>query len=635
MTIPSPPECCYPTWEACLAAVDAHAQDHGYSLRPIWKTKNKSKNEVTGYQFLCDKAGRPSTKRNITTAVVKERKRTSKRCNCPFSAWASIKANEHEWRLKVNNPNHNHPRSSGAADHLRFRKPTEQQLVVIRDAAILGETSRQILQRLILADPSCNLTVEDVNNKVQYMKRQERGDYSDLQAVLKKMEVDQVYHKPLFLEGKLRGLFWAPSWGQQMWRRYPDLLTMDATYKISKYGTPFFEVAGVTGMNTTFNVAYAMIPDECDPAILWVMEQLEELRIHIGVPQPPYVTITDFQSQTKTALSEVWGPGRTDPEWRGTQQQLCIWHIMKNVRQGVNERYTGKPKAFRAMTIDSLLSPHGVVSAGPMMSEETAVAYETDEPQLDPDKYSEEEAAHILDRHFAGKVPIDIDPNGVLTLWRHIAHTPSKERCQSLWEDLEQTFAAYPRVVKYLRDTYWDYRQQWCNSYIKEYRNYGRRASSVSESAHAELKSYLDKPMCTLLSIYNLTEQMNALKQRKYEAELGKQQQRNLAKLDNAVLFSDKEVKFRISWPGLLHAQKQYALAFAAHKYDRKVDERSCTKCFETQFGIPCWHSLHRRMYVEVRNRLRIVRAHKGKHLTVKDFDSYWWLERDMVSFYP
>ena len=60
----------------------------------------------------------------------------------------------------------------------------------------------------------------------------------------------------------------------------------------------------------------------------WLCDRLEELRIDIGAATPE-VIITDKEQALRAALT------KTFPD---TQKQLCIYHILANIRAKINAR---------------------------------------------------------------------------------------------------------------------------------------------------------------------------------------------------------------------------------------------------------------------------------------------------------
>jgi hypothetical protein len=47
-----------------------------------------------------------------------------------------------------------------------------------------------------------------------------------------------------------------------MWRRHPEVLSMDNTYQTNRFKMPFLNVTGVSNTHSTFNVSFGLINKE-------------------------------------------------------------------------------------------------------------------------------------------------------------------------------------------------------------------------------------------------------------------------------------------------------------------------------------------------------------------------------------
>src|SRR3954453_13700642 len=97
-----------------------------------------------------------------------------------------------------------------------------------------------------------------------------------------------------------------------------------------------FEVNGVTpfGRHGTFPAAFALQSSETEEAFQWICQQLRTLAgtTNVDVIHDFHVVLSDDDRGQKGALLENF------PE---TQQQLCLWHIHKNVKKHINEKWHG------------------------------------------------------------------------------------------------------------------------------------------------------------------------------------------------------------------------------------------------------------------------------------------------------
>nr|KAJ0192547.1 hypothetical protein LSAT_V11C800399650 [Lactuca sativa] len=61
----------------------------------------------------------------------------------------------------------------------------------------------------------------------------------------------------------------------EMWRAFPHVMLMDATYKTNMYKIPLLEIVGVTPTNQTFCVAFIYMHKETKSNYTWALECLK------------------------------------------------------------------------------------------------------------------------------------------------------------------------------------------------------------------------------------------------------------------------------------------------------------------------------------------------------------------------
>src|SRR3954453_5429227 len=87
----------------------------------------------------------------------------------------------------------------------------------------------------------------------------------------------------------------------------------------------------MTGLNTAFPIAFALNTSEDEPAFTWCLQKLHKWALAWTIPEP-LVALTDCDLALKNALTAVF---------EDTQQQLCIWHILKNIAKYIKTHWQG------------------------------------------------------------------------------------------------------------------------------------------------------------------------------------------------------------------------------------------------------------------------------------------------------
>jgi hypothetical protein len=118
-----------------------------------------------------------------------------------------------------------------------------------------------------------------------------------------------------------------------MWSRFSEVLSFDNTYKTNRFKMPLFNITGLTNINSIFNAGFGLIYTERREGFTWLVEQVEAIRMEIGAALPK-VGITDYDSNLKDALNETFP---------NMQQQICIFHINKNVLLKVKRKWKVPP----------------------------------------------------------------------------------------------------------------------------------------------------------------------------------------------------------------------------------------------------------------------------------------------------
>lgn len=118
---------------------------------------------------------------------------------------------------------------------------------------------------------------------------------------------------------RLLGLVFTFETCQQMWKRFPDCLSLDNTYRTNALG---FVVTTQTNINSIANVAFGLIGEEDRESFDFLASGVNQLREKIGARRPE-VLITDKDQWMRGALRAVF------PD---AQLQLCRYHMYENVK---------------------------------------------------------------------------------------------------------------------------------------------------------------------------------------------------------------------------------------------------------------------------------------------------------------
>ena len=443
----------------------------------------------------------------------------------------------------------------------------------------------------------------DIYNDRQTIKRERLNGLTATQAFVKELERGGNRVRTLRdEEDRVCAVFWTYDWCRTMWKKFPEVLGLDNTYKTNRFGLHLFQATGVTDQKSLANFAFGLINGEKEYHFQWLCDRLDELRIDIGADTPE-VIITDMEQALRTALTNTFP---------GAQQQLCVYHILANVRAKINARW----KETEGDDGDdiSVESDNDVNALAAHPSDNNA---EQLEPELDLDVAVRGRVQDEAEDGLA--TPSDeYSREGMFKAFQAVVYAADHDAFKDAWKSFAETFGKKQRhILRYIQKEYMPWRKQWVKCYIDRYRNFGQRVNSPTETAHADVKSHLVTGTGDLLYLHQALVTMLDNKSRSYREEAARQIQRQRDQyLKQAWL---GKLNLQITYQAIDLIAKQYRFALAALPDQREPKSlRPCTGNFERQYGLPCSH----RIFDCLLN---------GTPLRRSQIAMRWWLEKPLV----
>ena len=387
-----------------------------------------------------------------------------------------------------------------------------------------------------------------------------------------------------------------------MWKKFPEVLGLDNTYKTNRFNLYLFQVTGVTDQKSLANFAFGLINGEKREHFQWLCDRLDELRCSVRA-DPPQVVITDKEQALRTTLAKTFP---------GAQQQLCVYHILANVRAKINARW-------RDISQDDYI--------GEFEDDEPADHIEADWPnigtfdtKLDLDVAARRRTQIEAEDGVAGGFPIcEYNREGMFKAFRVVVYAPDHNGFKDSWSSLVETFGGNQRhILRYVQKEYMPWRKQWAKCYVDRYHNFGQMVNSPTETAHADVKSHLVTGTGDLYYLHQALTTMISNKARSYSQEAARQLQRQRGQYLKQAWLGNLTVQITYQAIDLIAKQHRFALAALSDQGDPKP-LRPCTGTFERQYGLPCSHAI-------------LDCLQNGVTLKRSQIASRWWLERPLVS---
>ena len=230
MELAPPPEETFETFEACFEHIQQHARNQGYAIttkRSKYIYADDQKQLQTAYLHCC-KSG---TYRNRGSESKNERETTSRLIDCPFRASIRRRNSGTVYIFQIEVPNHNYdPLPPIALPQHRGLDNAGAALVAQMTQS--GTMPRHITTALRLADPDALVLVQDIYNERRRIRQENLAGQSPIEAMLRELQKrDYFIEYKTHISGEVTDLFFAHPKSVELFKRYPEVLIMDCTYK--------------------------------------------------------------------------------------------------------------------------------------------------------------------------------------------------------------------------------------------------------------------------------------------------------------------------------------------------------------------------------------------------------------------
>ncbi|CAJ2677407.1 unnamed protein product, partial [Trifolium pratense] len=249
----------------------------------------------------------------------------TRKCKCPFRLRGYYNEETKLWRLTVVNGMHKHELDKGLEGHLVAGLLKQHEKEFMEEMTRNAVAPKNILSTLKERDPYNKTSAKQAYNARHRYKTKLRASMTEMQHLCKKLDDNKYFFKyrTIVEDGveHLQDIFFAHPRSVTLLNFFHTVLTMDSTYKTSKYKMPLFEIVGFTSTEKTFNVAFAWLSNEKEDNFIWALQQLHcLLRREANLPR---VILTDRDLALMNVIPAVF------PD---TTVLVCRFQVAKNVR---------------------------------------------------------------------------------------------------------------------------------------------------------------------------------------------------------------------------------------------------------------------------------------------------------------
>ena len=583
--------CLRDTEQEFLDDIAVWGRDQGFS---VFTERSTKKNGVlVRIELRCDRA-----KRRRERGYLRKTSSSKIATDCPWKIVLAKKKRDGDmWSLAAKSLSHQgHRRSSHWIQHRLYRSYSDEQVAWF-EARYLTLKPRQLCE-LWEQEFGSPIRRRDVYNWIARLRRRDRGGYTDTQSFLQELEEDPeiAWSTISYTDDEdgtttFRSCAWVFTQQLDIWKKFPDCLTIDATYKTNYLHWPLVLVVAITPERTTVPLFQALLSSERDDIYQWftgcIATCLETQSI-----RPPGVIITDGDAQLVRAL------GINFP---GVQLQRCIFHKSKNVIDHIKKHWV-RPQLQRILEEFRQRSEAIPTASSRSLVEDCEVENDTTETDTaDLDRLRASKATvHTTSRRRDAltQVPNKVanTRSGLYLLWEYMAYSATEEDYQAALSQIDDQFGTMQKkIVEYLRQEDQS-RTQWAGYCTNRYLNFGARTTSPNESANGCIKSYGLSAYSSLVALFDIT--------RRFAND------RITAFTDSSNSSSERVVLRYLDMPWLGKSAlilTGYALDLLVGQHQKMLGEVSCQKSrhqvfakplprcinsFRRQYGLPCAHDL-------------------------------------------
>jgi hypothetical protein len=322
----------FPSIEALLHAANAHARDEGFALVKAGFNNDRAGRFRIGF-LECARGGRKRVKADS------QYESSSKKCGCMYKIRINVR--DGDFYGTVIKSAHNHLLATNGWHLNTHARNALKDPDIARQVETLARDPRQSA-RTIAATIRNTIDVPITSKKIKsYLDTrhlQELGPFSTWQRFLKELDDDSdvEYRTRRDAEDRIDGIVMVFSWQKEMWSFNPEVLVFDNTYKVIRYNMPLLQICGVSCIQSNFSAGFGLLGGEGQEYFEFALSAWRDI-VGLGPydaatagPREPRVCISDCDIRYKNAAT-IYFPA--------SQQQICSWHIAKNVLKNSKENW--------------------------------------------------------------------------------------------------------------------------------------------------------------------------------------------------------------------------------------------------------------------------------------------------------
>ena len=251
------------------------------------------------------------------------RKTKTFRQGCPFEIYIRLAADGQSLEVNRIKELHNHELAKELYERLPRQRAVSEEDKIEMENAIKLKANSKLLRQKIEQSTGKKVTLKDIAN----MKQKTRQDFNrnDLDSVINYLRQQKGSTAEVIInqENNFEGLFFQDEYMRQMYSKFPELLLVDATYKLLELRMPVYLLLCVDGEGLSEIVGMFILAEETKAVI----------EAAVGV----FKKFNPSWSETKVVMSDKDFSEREafTKCFPGASLNICLYHTLRSFRREI------------------------------------------------------------------------------------------------------------------------------------------------------------------------------------------------------------------------------------------------------------------------------------------------------------
>lgn len=284
----------------------------------------------------CKIGGEPRAKKD------RIKKTNAFRQGCPFEIYISLSSDGQALQVNRIQESHNHELTKELYEHLPRQRTLSVEEKKEIEKAIKLKVNSKLLQQQIQQSTGKKVTLKDISN----MKQRARKDINknDLDSVIGYLQQQQGSIAELIIdeENNFKGIFYQDEYMKNMYRKFPELILVDATYKLLDLRMPVYLVLCIDGNGLSEIVAMFILAEETKAVIEAAVGVFRKLNPACNETK---VVMSDKDFTEREAFTNCFP---------GASLNICLFHTLRSFRREITCEKMGITSAERHRCLEVL-----------------------------------------------------------------------------------------------------------------------------------------------------------------------------------------------------------------------------------------------------------------------------------------